>query len=125
MKKLFLTMTIALLSSGAIYAQPASTETRVQRVVAVKNGNMSGILRTIRELLAGSSVLVTSSDNEHLILSGQKATVDGFEAIIKQLDVAPVAKKRTSRRPFTWWWPRRRLRGARLCPRNLSRWSSN
>jgi len=37
MKKLFLTMTIALLSSGAIYAQPASTETRVQRVVAVKN----------------------------------------------------------------------------------------
>ncbi|HEY6392464.1 MAG TPA: hypothetical protein VIX89_14365 [Bryobacteraceae bacterium] len=93
MKKFFLTMLIALLSSGAIYAQPASTEARVQRVVPIKNGNMSGILRTIRELLAGTSVLVTSSDNEHLILSGQKGTVDGFEEIIKQLDVAPVLKK--------------------------------
>jgi hypothetical protein len=86
-------MLIALLSSGAIHAQPASSETRVQRVVSIKNGNLQGILRTVRDLLQGTSVLVTSSDNEHLILSGQKGTVDGFEEIIRQLDVAPIAKK--------------------------------
>jgi hypothetical protein len=93
MKKFFLTMLIALLSSGAIYAQPPSSETRVQRVVSIKNGNLQGILRTVRDLLQGTSVLVTSSDSEHLILSGQKGTVDGFEEIIKQLDVPPIAKK--------------------------------
>jgi hypothetical protein len=38
-------------------------------------------------------VLVTASDNEHLILSGPKDTITGFEEIVKQLDVAPVAKK--------------------------------
>jgi hypothetical protein len=93
MKKFFLTMLIALLCGGAIYAQPASTESRVQRVISIKNGNLQGILRTIRDLLQGTSVLVTSSDGEHLVLSGPKETVAGFEEIIKQLDVAPVAKK--------------------------------
>jgi len=93
MKKLFLTMLIALLCSGGIYAQPASTEARVQRVISIKNGNLQGILRTIRDLLHGTSVLVTSSDGEHLVLSGPKETVTGFEEIIKQLDVAPVARK--------------------------------
>ncbi len=93
MKKFFLTMLIALACSGAIYAQPASTEARVQRVISIKNGNLHGILRTIRALLQNTSVLVTSSDNEHLILSGPKDAVAGFEEIVKQLDVAPVAKK--------------------------------
>lgn len=93
MKKFFLTMLIALGCSGAIQAQFASTEGRVQKVITIKNGNMPGILRTIHELLPNTSVLVTSSDNEHLILSGPKETVAGFEDIIKQLDVSPVTKK--------------------------------
>jgi len=93
MKKFFLAMLIALGWSGAIQAQFASTEGRVQKVITLKNGNMPGILRTIHELLPNTSVLVTSSDNEHVILSGPKEAVTGFEEIIKQLDVAPVAKK--------------------------------
>jgi len=93
MKKLFLTMLIALLCGGAIYAQPASTESRVQRVISIKNGNLPGILRTIQALLSNTSVLVTSSDNEHLILSGPKDAVTSFEEIVKQLDVVPVTKK--------------------------------
>jgi hypothetical protein len=93
MKKLFLTMLIALLCSGAIYAQPAPGESRVQKVISIKNGNLPGILRTIQALLSNTSVLVTSSDNEHLILSGPKDSVTSFEEIIKQLDVAPVGKK--------------------------------
>jgi len=93
MKKFFLMMLIALLCGGAIYSQPASSESRVQRVISIKNGNLQGILRTIRDLLQGTAVLVTSSDGEHLVLSGPKDTVTGFEEIIKQLDVAPVAKK--------------------------------
>ena len=93
MKKFFLTMLIALVCSGAIYAQPTPGEARVQRVVTIKNGNTQGILRTIRELLQNTSVLVTSSDNEHLVLSGPKDAVTGFEEIVKQLDVAPVAKR--------------------------------
>jgi hypothetical protein len=93
MKKFFLTMLIALLCSGAIYAQPTPGEARVQRVISIKNGNLPGILRTIQALLPNTSVLVTSSDSEHLILSGPKDSVTGFEEIIKQLDVVPVAKK--------------------------------
>jgi hypothetical protein len=100
MKKLFLTMLIALMCSGAIYAQPTPGEARVQRVISIKNGNLQGILRTIRELMQNTSglvqttsVLVTSSDNEHLILSGPKDTVTGLEEIIKQLDVVPITKK--------------------------------
>ena len=93
MKKLFLMMLIALLCSGAIYAQPASTESRVQRVISIKNGNLPGILRTIQALLANTSVMVASSDNEHLILSGPKDAVTSFEEIVKQLDVVPVTKK--------------------------------
>jgi type II secretory pathway component GspD/PulD (secretin) len=87
MKKFFLTMLIALVCSGAIYAQA------VQRVISIKNGNLPGIQRTIIALLPNTNVLVTSSDNEHLVLSGPKDAVAGFEEIIKQLDVAPVAKK--------------------------------
>ncbi len=93
MKKIFLTMLIALGCSGVIHAQPASSEGRVQRVITIKNGNLSGILRTIHDLQSGTGVLLTSSDNEHLILSGPKEIVAGFEEIIKQLDVAPVTKK--------------------------------
>jgi hypothetical protein len=93
MKKFFLTMLIAFVSSGVITAQSASSESRVQRVISIKNGNLTGIERTIRNLLQNTSVLVTSSDNEHLILSGPKDAVAGFEEIVKQLDVAPVAKK--------------------------------
>jgi len=93
MKKFFLTMLIALMCSGAIYAQSTPGESRVQKVISIKNGNLPGILRTIQALLSNTSVLVTSSDNEHLILSGPKDSVTSFEEIIKQLDVAPVAKK--------------------------------
>jgi hypothetical protein len=91
MKKFFLTMLIALVCSRVIHAQPAATEPQVQRVITIKNGNMQGIVRTLHELT--NNVHVGSSDNEHLILSGPKDTVAGFEEIIKQLDVAPVAKK--------------------------------
>ncbi len=93
MKKFFLTMLIALVCGGAIYAQPVPGEARVQTVISIKNGNLQGILRTIRELLPNTSVLVTFSDNEHLVLSGPRDAVTGFEQIIKQLDVAPTAKK--------------------------------
>jgi hypothetical protein len=65
----------------------------VQRVITIKSGNLHGILRTIQALLPNTSVLVSNSDDEHLILSGPKDAVAGFEEIIKQLDVAPVAKK--------------------------------
>jgi hypothetical protein len=87
MKKLSSVLLVALLCTGAIWA-----EERVQKVIAVKNGNLSGIAHTIRDLLPGSSVLF-STDGEHLILSGPKDTIAGFEEMIKQLDMAPVAKK--------------------------------
>jgi len=87
MKKLFSTMLIALLCAGVALAQE-----RVQRVITIKNGNLGAIVRTMKDLLPGTSVLVTS-DNEHLILSGPKDTVAGFEEIIKQLDVPPPVKK--------------------------------
>ncbi len=86
MKKLCLTAWLALCFCGAIGAQE-----RVQRVITIKNGNLGGILRTMRELLPGSEMLV-SSDNEHLILVGKKETVAGFEEIVKQLDVPPAAR---------------------------------
>jgi hypothetical protein len=87
MKKLFSTMLIALLCAGATLAQE-----RVQRVITIKNGNLGPIVRTIKDLLQGTNVLV-SSDNAHLILSGPKDTVASFEEIIKQLDVPPAVKK--------------------------------
>jgi hypothetical protein len=94
MKKFFLTMLIALMSSGVSTAQVATTESPVRRVISIKNGNMHGIEQTIRNLaLQNTNVFVLSSDNEHLILSGPKDAVASFEEIIKQLDVAPVAKK--------------------------------
>ncbi len=87
MKKFFSTMLIVFLCAGALAAQD-----RVQKVVTIKNGNLSGILKTVRELAPGSNLLI-STDNEHIILSGAKDVVTGFEEIIKQLDVPPVAKK--------------------------------
>jgi len=87
MKKLSSMLLIALLCAGAIWA-----EDRVQKVITIKNGNLNGIYHTIRDLLPGSNVLA-STDNDHLILSGPKDTIAGLEEMIKQLDVAPAAKK--------------------------------
>jgi len=88
MKKFFSTMLIALLSTGALLAQD-----RVQKVVTIKNGNRNGILHTLQELAPTNGMVISTSDNDHLILSGPKETVAGFEEIVKQLDVAPVVKK--------------------------------
>ncbi len=84
MKKLL----IALLCVSAVFAQD-----RVQKVVTIKNGNRNGILHTLQELAPTNGMVISTSDNDHLILSGPKDTVAGFEEIIKQLDVAPVVKK--------------------------------
>ena len=86
MKKLFSTMLISLLCAGALLAQPS-----VQKVVTIKNGNLNGILRTVKDLAPGNNLLI-STDNEHIILSGPKDAVTGFEEVIKQLDVPPVAQ---------------------------------
>jgi hypothetical protein len=88
MKKFFSTMLIALLSAGALLAQGP-----VQKVVTIKNGNRDGILHTLQELAPTNGMVISTSDNDHLILSGPKETVAGFEEIVKQLDVAPVVKK--------------------------------
>jgi len=84
MKKLLIT----LLCAGALFAQD-----RVQKVVTIKNGNRNGILHTLQELAPTNGMVISTSDNDHLILSGPKETVAGFEEIVKQLDVAPVVKK--------------------------------
>jgi hypothetical protein len=88
MKKLFSTMLIAFVCAGALLAEPS-----VQKVVTIKNGNRNGILHTLQELAPTNGMVISTSDNDHLILSGPKDTVAGFEEIIKQLDVAPVVKK--------------------------------
>jgi hypothetical protein len=88
MKKLFSAMLIAFLCAAALQAQD-----RVQKVITIKNGNRNGILHTLQELAPGTSMLISTSDNDHVILSGPKDTVAGFEEIIKQLDVPPVIKK--------------------------------
>jgi len=87
MKKLFSTMLIAFFCAGALLGQ------RVQKVVTIKNGNWNGIRNTLKEVAPGTDVLISSSDNEHLVLSGPKDAVAGFEEIIKQLDVPTVVKK--------------------------------
>jgi hypothetical protein len=84
MRKLLIT----LLCAGAMLAQD-----RVQKVVTIKNGNRNGILHTLQELAPTNGMVISTSDNDHLILSGPKETVAGFEEIVKQLDVAPVVKK--------------------------------
>ena len=101
MKKLFSTMLITILGAGVVVGQtqPSAKEQvvpnlpepqqRVQRVVTIKHGNLSGILHTLREL----GVSVSSSDNEHVIVSGTKDAVAGYENIIKELDVPPVVRK--------------------------------
>jgi hypothetical protein len=88
MKKLFSTMLIAFLCAAALQAQD-----RVQKVVTIKNGNRNGILHTLQELAPTNGMVISTSDNDHVILSGPKDTVAGFEEIIKQLDVPPVIKK--------------------------------
>jgi len=86
MKKLFSTMLIALLCGAGLIAQE-----RVQKVITIKNGNLAGIVHTVRELAPSSNVAI-STDNEHIILSGAKDAVTGFEEMIKQLDVPQPAK---------------------------------
>ena len=85
MKKLFYKAVMILACAGAMLAQD-----RVQRVITIKNGNLGAIFRTVKELMQGSSV-VASQDNDHIVLSGTKEAVAGFEEIIKQLDV-PLSK---------------------------------
>ena len=88
MKKFFSTILTALLCAGALLAQD-----RAQKVVAIKNGNRNGILHTLQELAPTNGMVISTSDNDHIILSGPKETIAGFEEIIKQLDVPPVIKK--------------------------------
>ena len=88
MKKLFSTMLIGLVCAGALLAQD-----RAQKVVTIKNGNLRGILNTVKELAPSNGMVISASDNDHLVLSGPKETVAGFEEIIKQLDVPAVIKK--------------------------------
>jgi hypothetical protein len=84
MKKLLIT----LLCASALFA-----EDRVQRVVSIKNGNRNGILHTLQELAPTNGMVISTSDSDHVILSGPREAVAGFEEIIKQLDVPPVVKK--------------------------------
>jgi hypothetical protein len=86
MKKLFSTMLIALMCAGALLAQD------VQKVVTIKNGNLRGILNTVKELAPSNGMVISASDNDHLVLSGPKDTVTAFEEIIKQLDVPTPAQ---------------------------------
>jgi hypothetical protein len=88
MKRLISTMLIALVCGGALLAQP-----NVQKVVTIKNGNWKGIWNTLKELAPTNGMVISVSDNDHLILSGPKDSVAAFEEIIKQLDVPPVVKK--------------------------------
>ncbi len=88
MKKLISAMLITLVGAGALLAQPP-----VQKVVTIKNGNRNGILHTLQELAPTNGMVISTSDNDHVILSGPKDAVAGFEEIVKQLDVpAPVKK---------------------------------
>jgi hypothetical protein len=87
MKKLYFLLLTAVLCAGSILA-----EDWVTKVITIKHGNMSQIFHTVSGLLQGSGVLA-SNDGEHLILSGNKDTVAGFEEMIKQLDVPPAVKK--------------------------------
>jgi hypothetical protein len=80
-------MSIAVLCAGA-----SSAQDRVQKVIAIRNGNLNGIWHTIKDL-APSNNLVISTDSEHIILSGSKEAVTSFAEIIKELDVPPVVKK--------------------------------
>ncbi len=78
---------IALLCVSAVFAQD-----KIQKVVTIKNGNLKGIWSTLKELAPTNGMAISASDNDHLILSGPKDSVAGFEEIIKQLDVAPAVQ---------------------------------
>src|SRR5262249_21913555 len=82
MKKFFSIMLAVLFSVGLIAA-----EERATRIIPIKNGNVNQIHNTLHILLGGTGVMA-SSDGEHIILSGPKDLVAGFEEIVKQLDVA-------------------------------------
>jgi hypothetical protein len=88
MKTIFSRMLIALVCAGALLAQD-----RVQKVVAIKNGNLIGILHTLQTLAPTNNMVIATSDNDHLVLSGYKDSVAAFEEIVKQLDVPAVVKK--------------------------------
>ena len=81
MKKLFSMLFAALLFAGMMVAQERTT-----KIITIKNGNLQQIFHTVVNLLAGTGVNA-SSDNEHIILTGPKDSVAGFEEIVKQLDV--------------------------------------
>ena len=81
MKKVFSIALAALLSAGMIIAQDRAT-----KIIPIKNGNLSQIFHTISTLVSGTGV-VASTDNEHVILTGPKEAVTGFEEVVKQLDV--------------------------------------
>jgi len=84
MKRLFFPMLIAMLFAGAIRAQEI-----VQRVITIQNGNRNGILHTIQDLNLATNVRVSTPDNDHIVLSGPKDAIAGFEEVIKQLDIPP------------------------------------
>lgn len=81
MKKVFSIALAALFSAGMIIAQDRAT-----KIIPIKNGNLSQIFHTISTLVSGTGV-VASTDNEHVILTGPKEAVTGFEEVVKQLDV--------------------------------------
>ncbi len=88
MKKLFSTMLIALLCAGALAGAGSGAEgshdqeRKSQRDLAYAAGTGAG----------SNGMVISTSDNDHLILSGPKDTVAGFEEIVKQLDVVPAVK---------------------------------
>src|SRR5574340_248489 len=54
---------------------------------------MTGILKTVHELAPASNLSISTDNQNHIILSGTKEAVGGFEEIINQLDVAPPLKR--------------------------------
>jgi hypothetical protein len=78
-----------LLLMAVAFACVLAAQERVQRVIAIKNGNLGAINRTIRDLIGNHTDVIVTNDNEHLILSGPKEQVMAFEEVIKQLDVPP------------------------------------
>jgi hypothetical protein len=74
---------LALLLCARLPAQD-----RITRVVNISKGNPETILRSVRPL---SGDVTVTADQSNILLGGPKASVEGLEAVIKQLDVAPAA----------------------------------
>ena len=70
--------------------QRAYAQDRVQRVVEIKNADVHQIFLAVRAL-GGDTISTTEGDR--ILLSGPKASVDGTEALIKQLDVPAPPQK--------------------------------